>query len=59
MVNCPFGALARLWLGRAHALEGDGFVAHKSYQEFFNLWKDADPDIPILRQAKSEFAKLR
>jgi tetratricopeptide (TPR) repeat protein len=59
VVNCPLGALARLWLGRAHALEGDGAAARKSYQEFFELWKDADPDIPILRQAKSEFAKLR
>ncbi|HYL47396.1 MAG TPA: winged helix-turn-helix domain-containing protein [Candidatus Limnocylindrales bacterium] len=59
VVNCPFGALARLWLGRAHALEGDGAAARKSYQEFFSLWKDADPDIPILRQAKSEFANLR
>jgi eukaryotic-like serine/threonine-protein kinase len=59
VVNCPLGALARLWLGRAHALEGDGAAARKSYEEFLNLWKDADPDIPILRQAKSELAKLR
>jgi eukaryotic-like serine/threonine-protein kinase len=59
VVNCPFGALAHLWLGRAYAFEGDGAVARKSYQEFFSLWKDADPDIPILRQAQSEIAKLR
>jgi hypothetical protein len=59
VVNCPLGALARLWLGRAHALEGDGAAARESYQTFFDLWKDADPEIPILRQAKSEFAKLR
>jgi ATP/maltotriose-dependent transcriptional regulator MalT len=59
VVNCPFGALAHLWLGRAHALKGDAAAARKSYQEFFTLWKAADPDVPILRQAKSEFAKLK
>jgi eukaryotic-like serine/threonine-protein kinase len=58
VVNCPFGALARLWLGRAHAMEGNSAEARKSYEDFFTLWKEADPDIPILRQAKSEFAKL-
>jgi DNA-binding winged helix-turn-helix (wHTH) protein/tetratricopeptide (TPR) repeat protein len=58
-VNCPLGALAHLWLGRAHALEGNAGAARKSYQAFFTLWKDADPDIPILRAAKSEFAKLK
>jgi eukaryotic-like serine/threonine-protein kinase len=58
VVNCPFGALAHLWLGRAHALEGNADAARKSYQKFFTLWKDADPDIPILRAAKTEFAKL-
>jgi ATP/maltotriose-dependent transcriptional regulator MalT len=59
VVNCPFGALAHLWLGRAHALEGNADAARKSYQEFFTLWKDADPEIPILRAAKNEFAKLK
>lgn len=59
VVNCPFGALTHLWLGRAHALEGDSAGTRRSYQEFFNLWKDADPDIPVLRRAKSEFVKLR
>jgi DNA-binding winged helix-turn-helix (wHTH) protein/Tfp pilus assembly protein PilF len=59
VVNCPLGALAHLWLGRAHALEGNVIAATKSYEEFLALWKDADPDVPILRQAKSEFAKLK
>jgi DNA-binding winged helix-turn-helix (wHTH) protein/tetratricopeptide (TPR) repeat protein len=59
VVNCPLGALAHLWLGRAHAVEGNAVVARASYQRFFTLWKDADPDIPILRTAKSEFAKLK
>lgn len=59
VVNCPLGAVAHLWLGRAHAEEGNVTAAHKSYEDFLTLWKDADPDIPILRQAKSEFAKLR
>ena len=59
VVNCPFGALAHLWLGRAHALAGDPVAAGKSYQEFLSLWKDADPDIPTLIAAKSEYAKLR
>jgi eukaryotic-like serine/threonine-protein kinase len=59
VVNCPFGALAHLWLGRAHALEGNVTAATKPYEEFLALWKDADPDVLILRQAKSEFAKLK
>jgi len=59
VVNCPFGALAHLWLGRAHALAGDPVAARKSYQEFFSLWKDADPDIPILIAATAEYAKLK
>jgi len=58
VVNCPFGALARLWLGRAHAVQGDTPAARKTYQEFLTLWKDADPDIPTLIAAKSESAKL-
>ena len=59
VVNLPLGALAHLQLGRAHALAGDGSKARTAYQDFFVLWKDADPDIPILKQAKAEFAKLR
>jgi serine/threonine protein kinase/Flp pilus assembly protein TadD len=52
------GPLARLQLGRAQSLMGDNASARKSYEEFLNVWKDADPDIPIYRQAKSEYAQL-
>ena len=51
--------LAHLNLGRAYALEGDTVKARTAYQDFFALWKDADPDIPVLQQAKSEYAKLK
>jgi eukaryotic-like serine/threonine-protein kinase len=51
------GALARLQLGRAQAMMGDKATALKSYQNFLTLWKDADPDIPIYKQAKAEYAK--
>ena len=57
--NEPIGALARLGLARAYALEGDTAKAKAAYQDFLVLWKDADPDIPILKQAKSEYAKLQ
>jgi hypothetical protein len=50
--------LAQLGLGRAHALAGDLAQSRKAYQDFFALWKDADPDIPVLQQAKAEYAKL-
>ncbi len=53
------GSLARLQLGRAQALAGDQMAARKSYQEFLILWKNADPDIPIYRQAKDEYARLK
>jgi eukaryotic-like serine/threonine-protein kinase len=53
------GPLARLQLGRAQRLMGDSASARKSYEEFLNIWKDADPDIPIYRQAKAEYAQLR
>jgi eukaryotic-like serine/threonine-protein kinase len=55
----PIGALAHLGLGRAYALTGDRGKARAAYQDFLTLWKDADPDIPILKQAKSEYAKLQ
>jgi eukaryotic-like serine/threonine-protein kinase len=58
-VNFPTGALARLGLGRAYAMSGDKEKARAAYQQFLTLWKDADPDIPILKEAKSEFAKLQ
>ena len=55
----PIGALAHLQLGRAFALSGDRIKAKAAYQDFLTLWKDADPDIPILRQAKAEYARLQ
>jgi serine/threonine protein kinase/tetratricopeptide (TPR) repeat protein len=51
-------ALAKLGLGRAHVMTGDAAKARAGYQDFLALWKDADPDIPILKQAKAEYAKL-
>ena len=55
----PIGSLAHLQLGRAYALAGDKTKAKIAYQDFLALWKDADRDIPILRQAKTEYAKLQ
>jgi len=57
--NSPIGALAHLQLGRAYVIEGDAAKARAAYREFLTLWKDADPDIPVLRQAKAEYAKLQ
>jgi len=57
--NELIGALAHLGLGRAYALSGDTARTQSAYQDFLALWKDADPDIPILQQAKAEYAKLR
>ncbi len=59
VINFPLGALAHLQLGRAYALSGDSTKARSSYQAFFALWKDADPDIPILKEAKAEYEKLK
>jgi hypothetical protein len=53
------GALARLGLARAFALQGDTAKARAAYQDFLTLWKDADPGIPILIAAKAEYAKLQ
>jgi tetratricopeptide (TPR) repeat protein len=58
-INFPLGALAHLGLARAYALSGDAAKAKAAYQDFFALWKDADPDIPILKEAKAEYAKLQ
>ena len=55
----PLYAMARLGLGRAYALQGETAKARTAYQDFLALWKDADPDIPILKQAKEEYEKLR
>ena len=52
-------ALAHLQIGRAYAMQGDSAKARAAYQDFLTLWKDADPDIPILKEAKAEYAKLQ
>jgi Tfp pilus assembly protein PilF len=57
--NCWTGALAHLGLARAYALSGDNSKAQAAYQDFLALWKDADADVPVLREAKVEHAKLR
>jgi eukaryotic-like serine/threonine-protein kinase len=54
----PIGALARLELGRAFPLSGDKTKAKLAYEEFLTLWKDADPEIPVFKQAKAEYSKL-
>jgi predicted Zn-dependent protease len=57
--NDPHAALVHLQLGRANAMAGDTAKARTAYQDFLTLWKDADPDIPILKEAKAEYAKLQ
>jgi len=59
VLNFPLGALAHLQLARAYALSGNTAKAKTAYQDFLALWKDADPDIPILKEAKAEYAKLQ
>ena len=59
VLNSPLGALAQIGLARAYALQGDRVKAIRAYQDFLTLWKDADPDIPILKQAKAEYARLQ
>ena len=58
-MNEPIGPLAHLQIGRAYAMQGDIAKAKGAYQDFLTLWKDADPDIPILISAKAEYAKLK
>jgi serine/threonine protein kinase/tetratricopeptide (TPR) repeat protein len=57
--NNPLFTLAHLGLGRAYALQEDKAKAKSAYQDFFAAWKDADPDVPILKEAKAEYAKLQ
>ena len=59
VLNEPIGVLAQMQFGRACALQGNTTKARAAYQDFLTLWKDADPDIPILKQAKAEYAKLQ
>jgi hypothetical protein len=56
--NGMTSALTHLGLARARVLEGNVSAARAAYQNFFALWKDADPDIPIVKEAKVEYAKL-
>jgi eukaryotic-like serine/threonine-protein kinase len=57
--NEPIGALAHLGLARAYALSGDAPKARITYQDFLALWQNADPDLPIFNEAKTEYAKLK
>ena len=57
--NSILGALIQLQLGRAKVLAGDQAGGRKAYQDFFELWKDADANVPILLRAKTEYAKLQ
>jgi cytochrome c-type biogenesis protein CcmH/NrfG len=59
VLNQPIGALAHLGLGRAYVLQGETAKANAAYQDFLALWKNADPDIPVLQQAKAEYMKLQ
>jgi serine/threonine protein kinase/tetratricopeptide (TPR) repeat protein len=59
VLNSPIGALAHLQIGRAYAMQGDIAKAKAAYQDFLTLWKNADPDIPVLIAAKTEYAKLK
>jgi hypothetical protein len=59
MVPSPLHSISRLELARSLALAGDTADARSAYQDLFVVWKDADPDLPSLKQAKSEYAKLR
>ena len=59
VLNEPIGALAHLQLGRAYAMAGETPMARAAYQDFLALWKDADPNILILKQAKAEYARLQ
>ena len=59
VLNEPIGALAHLQLGRAYGIQGDNAKSRAAYKDFLALWKDADPDIPLLKQAKAEYAKLQ
>jgi predicted Zn-dependent protease len=59
VTNFPWGGLARLQLARAYAIQGDNVKSKAAYQDFLTLWKDADPDVPILKEAKAEYARLQ
>jgi eukaryotic-like serine/threonine-protein kinase len=58
-MNFPRGALARLGLARACALQGDTAKARAAHQGFLTTWKDADPDFPVLERAEADYARLQ
>jgi serine/threonine protein kinase/tetratricopeptide (TPR) repeat protein len=58
VINCPLGALAHLGLARAYALQAETAKARAAFQDFLALWKDGDPDIPVLKEAKAEYSRL-
>ena len=55
----PIVSFAQLGLARAYASQGDSAKSRAAYQDFFSLWKEADADVPLLLQAKAEYAKLK
>jgi len=59
VLNFVTGSLAHLQIGRAYVMAGDTAKAKTAYQDFLTLWKDADPDVPVLKEAKAEYAKLQ
>ena len=59
VLNEPIGVLVRLGMARAQALAGDTAAARKAYEDFLDLWKDADPDIPVLKEARAEYERVR
>lgn len=59
VLNSPLGAAARLGRARAYARGGDSARARDAYRDFLGLWKDADTDVPILKEAKAEYTKLK
>jgi tetratricopeptide (TPR) repeat protein len=58
LLNAPVEPAAKLGLARAYALSGDKDKSRTAYQDFLGLWKNADPDVPVLKEAKAEYAKL-
>ncbi len=59
VINCPTGALARLGIARSYAQAGEREKSRAAYEDLFKFWKNADPDFPLLLQAKSEYARLK
>ena len=59
VLNEPIGALARLGLARSYVLSGEISQARRGYEDYFEMWKDADPDVPILTKARKEYSELR